>query len=241
MLNQESVHLTSNKFHGELPRITPNVGGFFASDNSFSASISPLLCGTGKAKDNDLEFLDLSNNHLYGELLDCRMNWKYLITINLVNNNLTGTIPPLIGSLSHLEGLYLYDNNLLGDIPSPLQQCNQLKFLDLVGNKFSGSIPSGILTQSIVAIRFSGNEVSGNIPPQLCQLSSLVILDLADNSLSGSIPKCLSNLTSMKSESTINISRIPLPHSRYFSIHFQVSCKRPRVRIKVSIFEFLAV
>ncbi|KAI4334852.1 hypothetical protein L6164_013561 [Bauhinia variegata] len=210
VLSTDSIDLTSNKFHGELPRITPDVGDFFASDNSFSGSISPLLCGTGKAIDNGLWFLDLSNNHLFGELPDCWMNWKGLITINLASNNLTGSIPPSMGKLSNLAGLYLYDNNLSGGIPLSLQQCNQLKFLNVAGNKFSGSISSG-MPQSLVALNLRGNEFRGNIPPQICQLSCLIILDLADNSLSGPIPKCLHNLTSMKSGSTFKISGFFIP------------------------------
>src|SRR5262249_55247165 len=79
VLNAVSIDLTSNKLNGGLPHINSNVSQFFASNNFFSGPISSLLCGTGYEEENNLTFLDLSYNHLSGELPDCWMNWHYLV------------------------------------------------------------------------------------------------------------------------------------------------------------------
>ena len=42
--------------------------------------------------------------------------------LNLFNNELSGEIPAELGSLSSLEALYLYDNQLSGEIPPELGQ-----------------------------------------------------------------------------------------------------------------------
>ncbi|KAL2334886.1 hypothetical protein Fmac_016099 [Flemingia macrophylla] len=104
--------------------------------------------------------LDLSYNHLKGQLPDC---WKS--SIDLSSNNLEGEIPKDVGHLVGLVSLNLSRNNLSGEIPSEIGNLSSLDSLDL-----------------------SRNHLYGRIPFSLTKNDGLRILDLSHNSLSGRIP-----------------------------------------------------
>ena len=61
----------------------------------------------------DLTLLELSNNQLT-ELPDCWENLKSLVFLDLSDNHLTGQIPTAMGFLINLEALHLHNNNLRG-------------------------------------------------------------------------------------------------------------------------------
>ncbi|XP_028755418.1 receptor-like protein EIX1 [Neltuma alba] len=203
LLNSTYVSLSSNKFKGNLPRLSPNVVTFNARNNSFQGSISSLLCQKMSGRSN-LKYLDMSNNLLSGGLTNCWMHWKSLVIIRLGGNNLTGTVLPSISFLSNLKILHLNNNNFFGEIPMSLKNCQNLQILDVAENKFSGFIPNWI-GHNVKIIQFRSNQFSGTIPSEVCQLESLIILDFANNKLSGSIPKCLHNMTAMRQAASSNV------------------------------------
>ncbi|KAL2324531.1 hypothetical protein Fmac_023589 [Flemingia macrophylla] len=200
LLTSKIVWLNSNNLRGGLPGISPSVVVLSLGYNSFSGSISPLLCHNMTEKSN-LKALYLGNNFLTGELGDCWNNWESLIVVSLGNNSLTGMIPHSMGSLPNLLSLDLNRNNFYGDIPLSLKNCKNLLILDLAYNNFSGGVPRW-MGQSLKALQLRSNQFSGNIPPQICQLNSLMVMDFANNTLSGPIPHCLHNTTAMLSDST---------------------------------------
>ncbi|XP_028755447.1 receptor-like protein EIX1 isoform X2 [Neltuma alba] len=206
LLDNRWIILDSNKFESGLPRLSPNVVLFSASDSSFQGSLSPLLCQKMNGN-SQLRYIDLSNNSLSGELTDCWMKWKSLVIVKLSNNNLTGTIPPSLSFLSNLTILQLDKNVLFGKIPFSLKNCQNLQILDLEENKLSGSIPNWI-GHNVKVLLLRSNQLSGTIPLRICQLFSLTILDLADNKISGSIPTCLHNMTAMAFPPS-SITRMP--------------------------------
>ncbi|XP_029128831.1 receptor-like protein EIX2 [Cajanus cajan] len=197
LLSSKFVWLESNNLRGGMPRLSPEVHVLRLHDNSLSGSISTLLCRNIRHKSN-LVYLDLSYNHLSGELTDCWNNWKSLVLINLRFNNLTGKIPHSMGSLINLRFLYLKSNKLFGEVPFSLKNCKNLRILDLCRNNLSGAIPSW-LGQNVEGLELRSNQFSGNIPTQLCQLQSLMVMVFASNRLSGPIPNCLHNITTMLS------------------------------------------
>ncbi|XP_059629274.1 receptor-like protein EIX2 [Cornus florida] len=197
LLNSSVVQMTSNRFEGKLPRLSPNVQLLNLANNSFSGPISPFLCQEMNGE-SLLQVLDLSNNILSGELSHCSMQWQNLANINLGRNNLSGKIPNSMGSLWWLRSLQLHNNNFVGEIPISLRSCPFLSLINLGGNEFLGLIPSWIgdmLQLEILSLR--SNKFIGNISTQICQLSNLIILDLGNNNLSGPIPKCLKNISAM--------------------------------------------
>ncbi|QHO44102.1 hypothetical protein HN51_009580 [Arachis hypogaea] len=108
-----------------------------------------------------LKAIDLSGNHLTGEI---PKEIGYLVGLNELNlsrNNLKGEIPSQIGNLTSLDSLDLSRNDLCGRIPSSLSQIDGIGVLDLSYNNLSGRIPSGGHMDTFGASFFEGN-------PNLC-------------------------------------------------------------------------
>ncbi|KAM0905649.1 hypothetical protein ACQ4PT_017247 [Festuca glaucescens] len=90
--------------------------------------------------------LDLSYNHLTGDIPKSIGPASGLVNMNLSLNHLTGKIPESIGlmrSLEPLESLDLSNNHLSGEIPQGLSDLTSLSYLNLSYNNLSGRIPSG--------------------------------------------------------------------------------------------------
>ncbi|XP_027339369.1 receptor-like protein EIX2 [Abrus precatorius] len=85
--------------------------------------------------------IDLSNNHLSGEIPEKITELIHLGVLNLSWNHLTGNIPNNIGSLTDLESLDLSHNHLSGPIPPSMASMTFLSNLNLSYNNLSGSIP----------------------------------------------------------------------------------------------------
>ncbi|GMI65334.1 hypothetical protein like AT2G34930 [Hibiscus trionum] len=125
-----SIDLSSNFLQGSLPCLPSNVGTLDLSNNSFSGSMSPLLC-CKMEEPKSLGTLHLNDNYLSGPIPDCLMSWPNIFSMNLKNNNLSGSLPSSMGSLSFLQSLHLRKNNLSGVLPPSLQNCSLLLALDL--------------------------------------------------------------------------------------------------------------
>ncbi|XP_074311597.1 uncharacterized protein LOC141647352 [Silene latifolia] len=90
-----SIDLSSNDFHGNLPKELGNM--------------------------NALKVLNLSHNGLSGEIPRSIGNLSQLESLDLCCNSLTGHIPQQLASLSFLGYLNLSFNNLVGQIPTSTQ------------------------------------------------------------------------------------------------------------------------
>ncbi|RDY12643.1 Receptor-like protein 12, partial [Mucuna pruriens] len=200
-----SLFLNSNQFEGGVPSFLQQASKLMLFNNKFSDLFS-LLCDTSKAV--YLASLDLSNNHIKGQLPDCWKSLKSLLFLDLSNNKLTGKIPLSMGTLVKLEALVLRNNSLVGELSSTLKNCNNLMLLDVSENLLSGPIPSWIgEMQQLIILSMKGNHFSGHLPIHLCYLRRIQLLDLSRNNLSKGIPPCLKNFTAL-SEKTINSSEI---------------------------------
>ncbi|RYR06556.1 hypothetical protein Ahy_B05g073876 isoform B [Arachis hypogaea] len=111
-----------------------------------------------------LKGIDLSSNHLSGDIPSELENLVELVSLNLSRNNLTGKIPSGIGRLLSLESLDLSRNHLFGSIPSSLAQINFLSVLDLSHNNLSGQIPTGTQLQSFNASSYEENQNLCGLP-----------------------------------------------------------------------------
>ena len=110
------LDLSSNRFSGQLPLLSSNVVVLNIANNSFSGQISLLICRKINER-SKLEFLDISDNALSGELSGCWMHWPSVTHINLGSNDLLDEIPYSMGSLVALKAFYLHKNSFHGDIP----------------------------------------------------------------------------------------------------------------------------
>ncbi|GJV20847.1 probable LRR receptor-like serine/threonine-protein kinase [Tanacetum coccineum] len=195
------IDLSSNSFDGPIPNVTSTLKLLNLSGNKFTGGIS-FLC---QLVHGFLEFLDLSNNFLTGQIPDCLWNFKELKVLNLGHNNLSGRLPASIESLFKLKVLYLYKNHLSGELPVSLKNCTSLIYLNLGANNFSGDVPVwiGENLSGLYVLGLRSNNFFGTIPSQLCQLENLQLLDLSLNNLYGAIPSCVNNLTTMVQEGLV--------------------------------------
>ncbi|XP_015942524.1 receptor-like protein EIX1 [Arachis duranensis] len=114
-----------------------------------------------KNADMLLTGIDLSSNHLTGEIPKEIELLFGLVLLNLSRNSLNGEIISNIGNLQSLEFLDLSRNHLSGRIPSSLSKIDRLTMLDLSNNDLDGKIPIGTQLQSFDPSAYEGN-------PNLC-------------------------------------------------------------------------
>ncbi|KAJ1394204.1 Leucine-rich repeat [Sesbania bispinosa] len=102
--------------------------------------------------------IDLSCNHLTGEIPQSITKLVALAGLNLSTNNLTGLIPANIGHMELLESLDLSRNHLYGRMPSSFSNLSFLSYMNLSFNNLSGKIPLSSQIQSFDASTFVGNS-----------------------------------------------------------------------------------
>ncbi|XP_059631110.1 receptor-like protein EIX2 [Cornus florida] len=123
------------------------------TDNiDYKDSISLYMKGRKLEYTKTLPFvisIDLSNNHITGEIPGGLMDLVGLQNLNISGNYLNGRIPKRIGNLKNLESLDLSRNKLSGSIPQSLLALNFLSFLNLSSNNLSGIIPTGSQLQML--------------------------------------------------------------------------------------------
>uniref|UniRef100_A0A804IHU9 Disease resistance R13L4/SHOC-2-like LRR domain-containing protein n=1 Tax=Musa acuminata subsp. malaccensis TaxID=214687 RepID=A0A804IHU9_MUSAM len=102
--------------------------------------------------------IDLSNNHLSGEIPKELTKLLGLRFLNLSNNHLTGMIPENIGDMKQLESLDLSENSLTGEIPSSFSAMYFLAHLNLSYNNLSGKIPTSGQLSTFDSSTYVGNK-----------------------------------------------------------------------------------
>ena len=179
------INLSSNKLEGEIPRFLFKAAHLDLSKNFFSKQVRSLCTTTN----GNFNFLDLSNNQLSGELLDCWMHFEGLKILNLANNQFHGKIPSSVGSLLGIETLDLSNNNFSGKLPLSLKNCTKLGIMSLQYSNLLGEIPMwlGSNHPNLIVLLLQSNRFFGSIPSHLCHLTHLQVLGLALNQISGSI------------------------------------------------------
>ncbi|XP_009367821.3 receptor-like protein EIX2 isoform X2 [Pyrus x bretschneideri] len=208
----QRLNLSWNQLEGEVPPFLLKASSsLFLSHNKFSG-LFPINA-------SNLRLLDLSSNHLHGELPDYWTHFKNLLVLDLSDNLFLGRIPATMGSLSSIQTLNLNNNGLVGELPSSLKNCTSLVVFDVGENELSGLIPEwlGVGLPNLTILILRSNHFYGSIPSQLCNMGSIQILDFSINSISGSIPKCLNNLTNLALRGSSSLT-ITHPNSFFTAI-----------------------
>ncbi len=150
-------------------------------------------------QDSSVISIELSRNHLSGQLPDEIGLMTGLETLNLSDNNISGKLPVSLKNSVKLKSLDLSHNQLSGNPVNILYSMNDLISLDLSYNNFNGSVPKdlGKLTQ-LEVLNLSNNNFQNNIPIEIFRLQNLIELNLQKNSLTGSIPRQIGNCKNLQ-------------------------------------------
>ncbi|KAE8804081.1 LRR receptor-like serine/threonine-protein kinase GSO1 [Hordeum vulgare] len=180
-INIVRLNLSSNSLSGPLPSglNAPLLEELLLANNHFIGTIPLSICQLTK-----LKRLDLSGNHLTGDIMQCQ---------NEPGPNSTNKFG------SDMLSLALNNNDLTGEFPKFLQRSLGLMFLDLSYNRFVGGLPEWLPEKMphLKILRVRSNMFSGHIPKSLTSFHGLHYLDIAHNNITGSIPWSLSNLKAM--------------------------------------------
>ncbi|XP_039840036.1 receptor-like protein 15 [Panicum virgatum] len=192
--NLQMINISMNYFTGHLPMdissVFPNLTVLDASYNNISGYLPPSLCNI-----NDLEFVDLSNNKLTGEVPVCLFTeCGSLEFLRLSNNNLGG---PILGGANNKSicggTIFLDSNNFEGPLPNNLS--GEVSIMDFHDNKLSGELDVSFWNiPSLEFLSVASNSLTGQIYPMICKLTGLSYLDISNNDFEGSIPNCSSKL-----------------------------------------------
>ncbi|CAN6555976.1 unnamed protein product [Malus baccata var. baccata] len=144
-----------------------------------------------------LEILDLSYNHLSGDL-PLFLSSSYIQIVDLSNNQFDATIPSsFLQHAWNLSSLNVSKNHFTGQIPSFIcLRSSSIRVLDFSNNNFNGSIPLGLGNCSKLEIFRAGfNTLSGTLPSDLYKAQALHEISLPSNQLFGHISDNIVNLT----------------------------------------------
>uniref|UniRef100_A0A6N2M4K5 non-specific serine/threonine protein kinase n=1 Tax=Salix viminalis TaxID=40686 RepID=A0A6N2M4K5_SALVM len=213
LISIQSLNISSNLFKEDLFELGgyPNLVVFNISNNSFSGPVTSQICSSSKG----IQILDLSMNHLVGNLAGLYNCSKSLQQLHLGSNSLSGSLPDFIYSTLALQHFSISNNNFSGRLSKELSKLSSLKTLVIYGNQFSGHMPDafGNLTH-LEHFDAHSNMLSGPLPSTLSFCSKLHVLDLRNNSLTGPVDL---NFTGMPSLCTLDLAANhfsgPLPNS----------------------------
>ncbi|KAL7136193.1 hypothetical protein ABFS83_10G013000 [Erythranthe nasuta] len=209
------LDLSQNWFIGSVPSfsLSENLTVINIHGNRLTGKISTGSSSHWKGLKN-LNFLDLSDNSIGGEIPSSLFALPVLKVLYLSNNSFSGSLN-ISSYSSSLEVLQLNMNNLEGSIPRFLFGLENLSSLSLASNRFSGFLELTDLhnLKNLVNLDLSYNNISVRVSekvpissllprlgslmlascrmnklPLLKNQSSLMMLDLSDNELNGEIP-----------------------------------------------------
>ncbi|KAM4080575.1 hypothetical protein ACJW30_11G027800 [Castanea mollissima] len=156
------------------------------SNNHIKGNIPSWVMEVGK---DSLYYFSVSRNNLTGHIPSLICNLSSLIFLDFSYNHLNNMIPPCLGKLSdNLKDLNLQSNNLNGTVPTTFAKGCQLRSLKLNGNQLEGALPQSLVhCRNLEALDFGNNKMNGTFPCWLETLLELRVLILRSNNFHGAI------------------------------------------------------
>ncbi|KAG6682949.1 hypothetical protein I3842_13G168300 [Carya illinoinensis] len=200
------IWLPSKGLRGSVPPYTGNLTSLSHLNLSRNA-LSGFLPVRFFSSFNQLEVLDLSNNHLAGDVSllfssnGSSNGWPSSIRlVDISNNDFNGIIQSwFLQRAEKLDKLNVSHNSFTGSIPNYLCMHSPfVKLLDFSFNHHSGQIPGGLGACSKLEIFRAGfNSLSGLIPHDIYSATRLEEISLPSNNLTGPISNDIVNLTKL--------------------------------------------
>lgn len=138
-------------------------------------------------RSNSLEFLDLSNNNLQGEISESICTQLNLTLLKLGSNNLSGVFNLDMLRIPSLSWLDISNNNQLSIFSTIVISPANLVYVDMSSMNLE-KIPYFLRNQkNLNYLDLSNNKIGGKIPEWVSELGGLSVLDLSHNLLSSGI------------------------------------------------------
>ncbi|KAJ4843810.1 hypothetical protein Tsubulata_028519 [Turnera subulata] len=156
------LNLANNNLKGNIPSCFVNLTAMIADERSFEekGDYNPITYSFSYGDYVENLWADIN-----GIQLEYTRTLRFLVSIDLSGNHLDGEIPREVTSLTGLWNLNLSRNNLTGQIPSDIGNLTLLASLDLRRNRLSGPIPTSITYLNYLSyLNLSFNHLSGHIP-----------------------------------------------------------------------------
>lgn len=157
------LDLSYNHLFGPiLPCLRSTSKTYRQQEGSYPAYAPPV------STDEPLEFTTKSTSYSYqGRML------SYISGIDLSCNHLTGQIPIEIGYLNEIHVLNLSHNSLTGKIPASFSNLRQIESLDLSYNNLEGNIPPQLTELNFLEVfNVSYNNLSGRTLDKVAQFGT---------------------------------------------------------------------
>uniref|UniRef100_A0A1D1Z8M9 Putative LRR receptor-like serine/threonine-protein kinase At2g24230 n=1 Tax=Anthurium amnicola TaxID=1678845 RepID=A0A1D1Z8M9_9ARAE len=187
--NLTVLNLSGNRISGKIFNFSgmESIGYLNLSGNLFQGSILGVFLGP-------LRVVDLSSNQFQGHIpqlaLNSSFNWSALVYLDLSGNHLSGELFPSLNRARSLKHLGLASNRFSHHEFPSIEKLTKLKYLNLSGTGLTGKIPAEISQLgSLTTLDLSRNHLTGLIPHLGDQ--KLTVLDLSVNNLTGEIPLSL--------------------------------------------------
>ncbi|CAA7409298.1 unnamed protein product [Spirodela intermedia] len=197
--NVYAIDLSDN----DLNMLPENIGLFFPTLKSLSMPRNKLEGHIPASLGHTLLYwLDLSGNILSGKLPPTLMrNQSTLILLDVSSNHLEGEMFPVDAEMPSLDSLIVHNNSFTGLFTPRLANFSSLRIIHAGYNSltynFSQALP---YFPNIVVLFLRMNHIHGYLPKQLCEMQYLRLLDLSGNNLSGKLLPCLHNISSWRSK-----------------------------------------
>ncbi|KAF2291848.1 hypothetical protein GH714_035838 [Hevea brasiliensis] len=165
------------------------------SNNNIHGQIPRWLLNTSK---ETLRFINLSYNFLNAfEFSPAVLPWIQVSILDLRSNMLQGSLPVPAPSIKIYSAS---NNNLTGEISPHICSLKFLSVLDLSRNKLGGILPEclGNFSSSLKLVNLGNNNFHGKIPHTYTKECNLRMLVLAYNRLNGQVPRSLSNCSRLE-------------------------------------------